>query len=114
MVGRACLVVPCPCREACEGGGGDGDGDREETPEVPCPSQGEGGPCGGAYHVLGLRKKRMSVLTQTISALCPAFRWLGVTQSYIHNNSALYLEEVHAQIQAVGAQAGVPGDLETP
>ena len=62
MVGKACLVVPCPCREACEGGEGDGGGDREETPKVPCPSQGEGGPCGGAYHVLGLGKKRMSVL----------------------------------------------------
>ena len=105
------MVVPCPCREACEGGEGDGDGDREETPEVPCPSQGEGGPCGGAYHVLGLGKKKN--VSAYVNHLCPLSR-LVERNTKLHNNSALYLEEVHAQIQAVGAQAGVPGDLETP
>lgn len=59
MVGK---VVPCPCRGACEdGGGGDGGGGKEEIPEGPCPSRGEGDPSEGVSHVLGLGNETMSV-----------------------------------------------------
>ena len=59
----------------------------------------------------GFRKKKN--VSAYVNHLCPLSRLVG-RNTKLHNNSALYLEEVHAQIQAVGAQAGVPGDLETP
>ena len=93
-------MVPCPCREACEDGGGDGGGGKEETLEEPCPSQGEGDPCEGVYHVLGQENETMSVPMKNQPSLC--------------NNSDPYLEGVHAQIQVVGVQARVPGALGTP
>ena len=43
---------------ACWGEDGDGREDHwDQTPEVPCSSQDEVGPCGGAYHAQGLGKR---------------------------------------------------------
>lgn len=58
MVGMACLEVPSLCTVVCWGEDGDGrEGHWDQTPEVPCSSLDEVGPCGGAYHAQGLGKR---------------------------------------------------------